>query len=61
MHGMNISMFKNCTTSAPDSRKQPHIQVLKSFFFHKLPFGDIKLSGLQNVGTDSHLPMTTLA
>ena len=40
-------MLKNSTISAPDTRKQPvHVRV-KSYFFHKLPFGVIKLSDLE--------------
>ena len=51
---MDVFMFKNCTTFAPDTRKQPYVynkkkrlQLLKSYFFHKLLFGDIKLSDLE--------------
>ena len=40
-------MLKNSTISAPDTRKQPVHVWVKSYFFHKLPFGDIKLSDLE--------------
>ena len=39
-------MLKNSTTSAPETRKQPTRVRVKSYFFHKLFFGDIKLSDL---------------
>ena len=42
-----IFMLKNSTTSAPDTRKQPLRVWVKSYFFHKLLFGDIKLSDLE--------------
>ena len=61
MHGMDVFMLKNCTTSAPDSRKQPYVYEWSLIFFHKLLFGDIKLSDLErDVGTESCLPMTAL-
>ena len=47
MHGMDVFMLKNCTTSAPDSRKQPYVYEWCLIFFHKLLFGDIKLSDLE--------------
>ena len=39
MHGMDVFMLENCTTSAPDIRKQP--------FVYELLFGDIKQSDLE--------------
>ena len=27
MHGMDVFMLKNCTTSAPDTRKQPLVEI----------------------------------
>ena len=42
MHGMDVFMLKNCTTFAP-------VRVrVKSYFFHKLLFEDIKLSNLEH-------------
>ena len=50
MHGMDVFMscfmLKNCTTFSPDTRKQPYVYEW-SYFFHKLLFGDIKLSDLE--------------
>ena len=43
MHGMDAFMLKNCTNSAPDTRKQPNMYEWSLIFFHKLRFGDIKL------------------
>ena len=45
MHGMDVFMLENCTTS--DTRKQPYVYEWSLFFFHKLLFGDIKLSDLE--------------
>ena len=47
MHGMDVFMLKNCTTPAPDTRKQPYVYEWSLIFFHKLLFGDIKLSDLE--------------
>ena len=53
MHGADIFMLKNCTTSAPNTRKQTHVYkwsylfIYLLLFFHKLLFGDIKLSDLE--------------
>ena len=47
MHAMDIFMLKNCTTSAPDTRKQPYVYEWSLIFFHKFLFGDIKLSYLE--------------
>ena len=44
---MDVFMLKNCTTSAPDTRKQLYVYEWSLlFFFHKLLFRDIKLSDL---------------
>ena len=47
MHGMDVFMLKNCTTSTPDTRKQPYVYEWSLIFFHKLRFGNIKLSDLE--------------
>ena len=44
---MDVFMLKNSTTSTPDTRKQPIRVRVKSYFFHKLLFGDMKLSDLE--------------
>ena len=46
MHGLDIFMLKNSTTSAPETTKQPIRVRVKTYFFHKLFFGGIKLSDL---------------
>ena len=57
---MDSFMVKNCTTSAPDTRKATvHVPVKSYFFFHKLLSGDIKLSDLE-CSLDSYLPITAL-
>ena len=48
MRGMDVFMVKNCTTSAPDNRKQPYVYEWSLIFLHKLLFGDIKLSDLED-------------
>ena len=48
MHGMDVFMVKNCTTSAPDNRKQPYVYEWSLIFLHKLLFGDIKLSDVEH-------------
>ena len=40
-------MLKHCTTSAPNTRKQPYVYQWSLIFFHKLRFGDIELSDLE--------------
>ena len=58
MHGMDSFMLKNCTTSAPDTRKATvHLSEVL-FFSRKLFFGGIKLSDLE--GRNSYLPMAAL-
>ena len=32
MHGMDVFMFKNCATFAPDTRKQPYVYNKKKDF-----------------------------
>ena len=44
---MDVFMLKNCTTPGPDTRKQPYVYEGSLIFFHKLLFGDIKLSDLE--------------
>ena len=48
MHAVDVFMLKNCTTSAPDTRKQPYVYKQSHIFFHKLLFGDIKLFDLEH-------------
>ena len=44
---MDVLYAQNCTTSAPDTRKQPTCTSEVFFFFsHELLFRDIKLSDL---------------
>ena len=44
---MDVFYAQNCTTSAPDTRKQPYVYKWSLlFFFRKLLFRDIKLSDL---------------
>ena len=64
--GTDIFMLKNCTTSAPNTRKQTHVYkwsylfiYLLILFFHKLLFGDIKLSDLPVTAKLYFLPITT--
>ena len=49
MHGMDVFMLENCTTSTHihDIRKQPYVYERSLFFSRKLLFGDIKLSDLK--------------
>ena len=44
---MDVFMLENCTSSAPDIRKQPYVYERSLFSSRKLLFGDIKLSDLE--------------
>ena len=38
MHGMDVFMLKNCTTFAPDTRKQPRTCTIEVLFFPQITF-----------------------